>query len=58
MQKIRLANFSVLWLLTFLFGAAMQSKAQQDPQYTMHMFNTQVVNPAYLGSTEAVHFGF
>lgn len=24
----------------------------------MHMYNTQVVNPAYLGSTEAVHFGF
>ena len=52
------ARLTVLWLLIFHFGPWMQSNAQQDPQYTMHMYNTQVVNPAYLGSTEAVHFGF
>ena len=34
------------------------TNAQQDPQYTMHMYNTQVVNPAYIGSIEAVNFGF
>ena len=56
--KLILARVTGLWLLIFLFGAGMQSNAQQDPQYTMHMYNTQVVNPAYLGSTEAVHFGF
>ena len=52
------ARLTGLWLLIFHFGLWMQSNAQQDPQYTMHMYNTQVVNPAYLGSTEAVHFGF
>ena len=52
------ARFTGLLLLIFHFGPGMQSNAQQDPQYTMHMYNTQVVNPAYLGSTEAVHFGF
>ena len=24
--------------------------AQQDPQYTQYMYNTQVVNPGYVGS--------
>ena len=57
-QKITLAKFSGLWLLVFLFGTVKQSNAQQDPQYTMHMYNTQVVNPAYIGSIEAVNFGF
>ena len=52
------ARFTGLLLLIFYFGPGMQSNAQQDPQYTMHMYNTQVVNPAYMGSTEAVHFGF
>ena len=56
--KLILARVTWLWLLIFLFGTGVQSNAQQDPQYTMHMYNTQVVNPAYLGSTEAVHFGF
>ena len=56
--KLILARVTGLWLLIFLFGTGVQSNAQQDPQYTMHMYNTQVVNPAYLGSTEAVHFGF
>lgn len=31
--------------------------AQQDPQYTQYMYNTQVVNPAYAGSREALSFG-
>ena len=57
-QKVSLAKFSGLWLLVFLFGTLKHSNAQQDPQYTMHMYNTQVVNPAYIGSIEAVNFGF
>ena len=31
--------------------------AQQDPQYTQYMYNTQVVNPGYAGSREALSFG-
>ena len=56
--KFLFGRFTGLWLLTYLFGVGTISNAQQDPQYTMHMYNTQVVNPAYLGSVEAVNFGF
>ena len=31
--------------------------AQQDPQYTQYMYNTQVVNPAYAGNREVLSFG-
>ncbi len=31
--------------------------AQQDPQYTQYMYNTQVVNPAYAGSRDVLSFG-
>ena len=57
-QKVSLTKFSWLWLFVFLFGTLKHSNAQQDPQYTMHMYNTQVINPAYIGSIEAVNFGF
>ena len=33
------------------------ANAQQDPQYTQYMYNTQVVNPAYAGSRDALSFG-
>ena len=33
------------------------SSALQDPQYTQYMYNTQVINPAYVGSREALSFG-
>ena len=56
--KFILGRLTSLWLLILLFGVGIISNAQQDPQYTMHMYNTQVVNPAYLGSVEAVNFGF
>lgn len=29
--------------------------AQQEPQFTMHMFNRQVVNPAYAGAIDGIH---
>ena len=32
-------------------------QAQQDPQYTQYMYNMNVVNPAYAGSTEGVAIG-
>src|SRR5690625_281524 len=31
--------------------------AQQDPQYTQYMYNTQVINPAYSGNREMLSFG-
>ncbi|MGE4345870.1 MAG: type IX secretion system membrane protein PorP/SprF [Flavobacteriaceae bacterium] len=33
---------------------ALSSYAQQDPQYTQYMYNTNNVNPAYAGSREAL----
>jgi type IX secretion system PorP/SprF family membrane protein len=44
-------------ILIVLFGSVLSSNAQQDPQYTQYMYNTQVVNPAYAGSREALSFG-
>ncbi|WP_318344844.1 PorP/SprF family type IX secretion system membrane protein [Flagellimonas baculiformis] len=47
-----------LWLSAFaLFAVLFSGIAQQDPQYTQYMYNTQVVNPAYAGSREALSFG-
>lgn len=42
-------------LFALLF--ALQSQAQQDPQYTQYMYNMNVVNPAYAGSYEGVSIG-
>jgi type IX secretion system PorP/SprF family membrane protein len=43
-------------LLLFLIGllAITQSKAQQDPRYSMYMFNAMSFNPAYAGSLDEV----
>tara|TARA_R110000850_G_scaffold241496_1_gene366081 strand:+ start:1173 stop:2123 length:951 start_codon:yes stop_codon:yes gene_type:complete len=41
-------------IVSVLLGTAFTSNAQQDPQYTQYMYNTQVVNPAYAGSREAL----
>ncbi len=35
----------------------LSSSAQQDPQYTQYMYNTQIINPAYAGNREALSFG-
>ncbi len=42
---------------SILFGSIFTSSAQQDPQYTQYMYNTQVVNPAYAGSRESLSIG-
>ncbi len=56
----------ILWLrsgiapcLLFIFTilGSFYVQAQQDPQYTQYMYNTQVVNPAYIGTKEALNFG-
>lgn len=44
-------------IFLMLFGGIFSSNAQQDPQYTQYMYNTQVVNPAYAGSRDALSFG-
>jgi len=42
-------------LLTVLF--AIQTQAQQDPQYTQYMYNMNVINPAYAGSSQSIFIG-
>jgi len=36
---------------------ALNSYAQQDPQYTQYMYNMNIINPAYAGSSESVSIG-
>ena len=43
-------------LILMVFGTFL-GRAQQDPQYTQYIYNTQVVNPAYAGSGEVLSFG-
>ena len=43
-------------IILILLGT-FSSNAQQDAQYTQYMYNTQVVNPAYAGSRDALSFG-
>lgn len=46
-MKIR---FTAIGLLLMAFSA----QAQQDPQFSMNMFNRQYVNPGYSGTTNAI----
>ncbi|QNJ98274.1 PorP/SprF family type IX secretion system membrane protein [Constantimarinum furrinae] len=48
---------SYITLIILILLGSFTSMAQQDPQYTQYMYNTQVVNPAYAGSREALSFG-
>ncbi|MFD2098731.1 type IX secretion system membrane protein PorP/SprF [Flagellimonas iocasae] len=46
------------WVYTIVLTVIMfTASAQQDPQYTQYMYNTQIVNPAYAGSREVLSFG-
>ncbi|GER60295.1 PorP/SprF family type IX secretion system membrane protein [Patiriisocius marinus] len=46
------------YILILAFVASVfTATAQQDPQYTQYMYNTQIVNPGYAGSKEALSFG-
>lgn len=49
-------KISLNLLATFLMCVCFESFAQQDPQYTQYMYNTQVVNPAYAGSRGSLDF--
>lgn len=45
--------------LLFLFALMLLGASafgQQDPHFTMYMFNKQVLNPAYVGSRPGTHF--
>jgi len=46
-----------LTLIILILLGSVSVNAQQDPQYTQYMYNTQVVNPAYAGSRDATSFG-
>jgi type IX secretion system PorP/SprF family membrane protein len=48
---------SYITLIILILLGTYSSNAQQDPQYTQYMYNTQVVNPAYAGSRDALSFG-
>ncbi|MGV6829898.1 MAG: PorP/SprF family type IX secretion system membrane protein [Flavobacteriales bacterium] len=50
-------KYNYLSILLLVLLGTFSGKAQQDPQYTQYMYNTQVVNPAYAGSRDALSFG-
>jgi len=44
-------------ILYIVFLMVIGVQAQQDPQYTQYMYNMNVINPAYAGSSESVSIG-
>lgn len=46
-----------IYIIFFVFLFAYNANAQQDPQYTQYMYNMNVINPAYAGSTEGLALG-
>ncbi|WP_034060250.1 PorP/SprF family type IX secretion system membrane protein [Lacinutrix jangbogonensis] len=44
-------------ILYIVFLVVIGVQAQQDPQYTQYMYNMNVINPAYAGSSESVSIG-
>lgn len=42
--------------ILLLIVSGLTTKAQQDPMYTQYMFNTQTINPAYVGTWESLSF--
>jgi type IX secretion system PorP/SprF family membrane protein len=45
------------FLLLIAFFSINLSFSQQDAQFTQYMYNTQVINPGYVGSKEVLGFG-
>jgi type IX secretion system PorP/SprF family membrane protein len=54
-MKFKLNIIKGLGILVLVI-AANASFAQQDPMYTQYYFNTQTINPAYVGTWETVGF--
>ncbi len=48
---------SYLAIVVLILLGTVSGNAQQDPQYTQYMYNTQVVNPAYAGSRGTLDIG-
>ncbi len=48
---------SYLTIILLILLGTLSGNAQQDPQYTQYMYNTQVVNPGYAGSRDALSLG-
>ena len=46
-----------LVIILFTLLCAFHVNAQQDPQYTQYMYNMNIINPAYTGSTEGLAVG-
>jgi type IX secretion system PorP/SprF family membrane protein len=46
-----------IYLIILVLAFSIHSNAQQDPQYTQYMYNMNVLNPAYAGSTEGLAIG-
>ena len=44
-------------LVILILLIALKINAQQDPQYTQYMYNMNVINPAYAGSSDGASFG-
>ena len=44
-------------LVILILLIAFNINAQQDPQYTQYMYNMNVINPAYAGSSDGASFG-
>ena len=55
--KIRNMKKSYLAIALLILLGTFSGNAQQDPQYTQYMYNTQVVNPAYAGSRDVLSIG-
>ena len=49
-------QYSIVLLLILVLGFGFEANAQQDAQYTQYMYNTQIVNPAYVGSRGSLDF--
>ena len=49
-------NIRMVLLFAFFMFSNARVFSQQDPLYTQYMFNTQTVNPAYVGTWESLGF--
>jgi type IX secretion system PorP/SprF family membrane protein len=56
-NKTYIMKHSYYILILAFIASVFTATAQQDPQYTQYMYNTQIVNPGYVGSKEALSFG-
>ncbi len=52
----KLTMKKIILIIIILFTAN-NINAQQDPQYTQYMYNMNVINPAYAGSSDATSIG-